>query len=309
MTSTTIRESWTSILLQSSNLISLIFSLIGLASSFLLLKLHRVQLEASASEAVSDKPNNKHRQVVLKTFDLLFQGDFLEKYFHNTLGLLPLSIIYALPQVSSVWSFVFLSISMLVFTMHLDSITARILVTIFTVFVTGTLWFIAMCLNKKDDGTGSGVTSAVTDSYRRVRKEIPERVGSLIMKSRNRGNLTTDLESGDVNNEGNNAREQLLPNTNSVGLHGSLHSETSSLSSVARDQIVSSTYTYTPGLNSARQTIVNTFTSLADHFRVAIYRQGNLNRYGRIDDGMELRRSRSTLESLFRNPNGAGRES
>jgi hypothetical protein len=49
-------------------------------------------------------------------------------------------------------------------------------------------------------------------------------------KSRNRG---TDLESGDVNNEGNNAREPLLPITNSVGSYGWDILKTSSRSSVA----------------------------------------------------------------------------
>jgi hypothetical protein len=60
MTSNTIREGWTVVVLQSSGLIALVASLVGLGTSFLLIKMHRSQTEASASEAVSNTSLDSH---------------------------------------------------------------------------------------------------------------------------------------------------------------------------------------------------------------------------------------------------------
>src|ERR1700733_1946312 len=90
---------------QSSSMLAIMCSLISLAASLALVRFHRAQTDVSASEAASH-----HYCESVFTHGLL-QGDYLETWFHKTLGLQPLAVAYCLPWAFCTWSFIFVAIS------------------------------------------------------------------------------------------------------------------------------------------------------------------------------------------------------
>jgi len=254
MTSDSIREGWTSIFLQVAGLIAILVSLVGLGTSFLLVRMHRGQPEASASEA----------------------GDYLERYFHPSLGLQPLSLVYALPQASSVWSFTFLSTSILAFCLQLDALAGRILITTFLVFVGSSLWFLTLCLNKQDDGTGSYIKKGA-EKMRQNGRNRWKRVGERLGRPRVRGGEDAPITNASVEHG---------INTSQVN-HG--------------EQLPH----YVPRRTTTLESFTGAATYIGSAFMTTVLtafnrqssRHDTYNRYTRVQT------TESPLESMFRNPN------
>jgi len=104
-------------------------SMLSLAASGTLVRMHRGHEDYSASET----------------------GDYLESHFHPRLGLQPLAIAYALPWGFCVWSFVFLSISILGLSLKLQSLMMRVIVWAFVISVSCGIHLLLRSLRGAED--------------------------------------------------------------------------------------------------------------------------------------------------------------
>lgn len=103
------------------------------------------------------------------------QGDYLDRFYHRTLGMEPLSILYALPQASAMWSSTLLFSSIVAFAVTLESNTSRLVVISIIIAIVLFVWFLYLCLGGRDDGSGS----SLKETLRRTRLRIPNAFRSL----------------------------------------------------------------------------------------------------------------------------------
>jgi hypothetical protein len=80
----------------------------------------------------------------------------------------------------------------------------RVFVGTFIVFVSSTIWFMAMCLSGKDDRTGSAVREGIST----MRSELPGRMGRFTTAVGRQ--IRNPLERTQTDAEGSNSKIQMV---------------------------------------------------------------------------------------------------